>query len=148
VPIADVVEGKLVVTATTLKAASDFLQSGSIADDDNGGARAHLEQYFEKMTTSFGDEAIRAPWGQFEEPKSTDPSGKKEGRVLSTKNVAAIEIIRDNMKQMLSDIEALIEDAQPLAGTDDDNEPQKSKEEVEAETKSLIEHIKQTVEQG
>jgi len=124
-PIADVIDGKLMAVPRAIYAAAAAIQGArggvNIPDSDISAIKRHLERYHHKMDR-------KAPW----EEKQSDfdmllyavigaTHEMKAGRVLSATNRSLVE-------QAIQALQTLLADSEPDKSTQDDKEPsEKSK---------------------
>jgi len=88
-PIADVVEGKMVAVPKAIFAVAAVLQGGrggvDMPDADKARARSHVAKYYAKMRKEFEDDGVIAPWDkalEIDETLITEPVKSTQNKPL------------------------------------------------------------------
>jgi len=149
-PIADVVEGSLVIVPAGVYAAAQAVETGSsgIPDADEERVKGLLGRYYAAIADQFGDSSIIAPWDapsvkdgpgltlldeMSDNAGGVEPPEAKAGRVLSKANETRL---RDLRSALAEGVKAL-DDLFAIAGLMDDMRPDEDEGIEDIDSKSI-----------
>jgi HK97 family phage prohead protease len=154
-PIADVIEGSLVIVPNAVYSAARLVEDGEagIPDSDESRMKRLLGRYYKAISDRFDDSNIVAPWNVVDDAKdeglTSAPSlhengaraldhelmnddETKAGRVLSTANVKRLMGLRDAMTEGVKALDEVLRLAGIMNEEDEDESPEEDEEKSSA----------------